>query len=183
MVSGAAGHTIGGDFPVSAHPPGPAIPNTFRAAGHRVAPEFGGNVMVSHEGSRTIAGRSVNGVVALAFGAVFVVVGLAGFLVSGGHPAVGPSGAALLGLFQVNVLHNVVHLVIGAVLIAAALRGDRPARTANRAVGVLYLVLFVAGLFLVGTGLNLVALNASDNILHLVLGIALAGVGFGVDRH
>ena len=45
--------------------------------------------MVSHSGSRTIAGRSVNGVVALAFGAVFVVVGLAGFLVSGGHPAVG----------------------------------------------------------------------------------------------
>ena len=74
------------------------------------------------------------------------------------------------GLFQVNVLHNVVHLAIGAVLIAAALRGDRPARTANRAFGVLYLVLFVAGLFLVGTGLNLVALNASDNILHLVLG-------------
>ena len=81
------------------------------------------------------------------------------------------------------MLHNVVHLAIGAVLIAAALRGDRPARTANRAFGVLYLVLFVAGLFLVGTGLNLVALNASDNILHLVLGIALAGVGFGVDRH
>ena len=139
--------------------------------------------MVSHAGSRTVAGRSVNGIVALAFGAVFVVVGLAGFLVSRGHPAVGPSGGALLGLFQVNVLHNVVHLAIGAVLIAAALRGDRPARTANRAFGVLYLVLFVAGLFLVGTGLNLVALNASDNILHLVLGIALAGVGFGVDRH
>ena len=39
----------------------------------------------------------------------------------------------------------------------------------------------IAGL--VGTGLNLVALNASDNTLHLVLGIALAGVGFGVDRH
>src|SRR6478672_8806914 len=139
--------------------------------------------MVSRAGSRTVAGRSVNGIVALAFGAVFVVVGLAGFLVSGGHPAVGPNGGALLGLFQVNALHNVVHLAIGAVLIAAALRGDRPARTANRAFGVLYLVLFVAGLFLVGTGLNLVALNASDNILHLVLGIALAGVGFGVDRH
>lgn len=53
----------------------------------------------------------------------------------------------------------------------------------NRIVGVLYLVLFAAGLFLVGTGLNLVALNPADNILHLVLGLALAGVGFGADRH
>ena len=138
--------------------------------------------MVSQSGSPTIAGRSVNGVVALVFGAVFVIVGLAGFLVSGGHPAVGTTGGALLGLFQVNVLHNVVHLAIGVVMIAAALRGDGAARAVNRAVGVLYLVLFVAGLFLVGSALNLVALNASDNILHLVLGVALAGVGFGVDR-
>ena len=138
--------------------------------------------MVSHTGSPTVAGRSVNGLVALAFGAVFVVVGLAGFLVSGGHPAVGTSGGALLGLFQVNVLHNVVHLAIGVAMIGAALRGDRAARTANRMFGVLYLVLFVAGLFLVKTGLNLVALNVSDNVLHLVLGVVLAGVGFGADR-
>ena len=138
--------------------------------------------MVSHTGPRTVAGRSVNGLVALAFGAVFVVVGLAGFLLSGGHPAVGTSGGALLGLFQVNVLHNVIHLAIGVAMIAAALRGDGPARTVNRAMGVLYLVLFVAGLFLVGTGLNLVALNVSDNILHLVLGVVLAGVGFGAER-
>lgn len=138
--------------------------------------------MVSRSGSHTVAGRSVNGVVALAFGAVFVVVGLAGFLVSGDHPAIGTTGGALLGLFQVNVLHNVVHLLIGVVLIAAGLRGDGPARTANRVFGVLYLVLFAAGLLLVGTDLNLVALNMSDNILHLVLGVALAGVGFGVDR-
>jgi Domain of unknown function (DUF4383) len=143
--------------------------------------------MVSHAGSGaggsgTIAGRSVNGLVALVFGAVFVVVGLSGFLVSGGHPAVGTSGGALLGLFQVNVLHNLVHLAIGAVMIAAALRGDRAARSANRGVGVLYLVLFVAGLFLVGTPLNVVALNGGDNILHLVLGVALTGIGFGADR-
>jgi Domain of unknown function (DUF4383) len=143
--------------------------------------------MVSHAGSPaggagTVAGRSLNGLVALVFGAVFVVVGLAGFLVSGGHPAAGATGGALLGLFQVNVLHNVVHLAIGAVMIAAALRGDRAARSANRGFGVLYLVLFVAGLFLVGTPLNIVALNGGDNILHLVLGVVLAGAGFGADR-
>ena len=138
--------------------------------------------MSSHAGARTVAGRSLNGLVALVFGAVFVLVGLAGFLVSGGHPAVGTTGGALLGLFQVNVLHNLVHLAIGVVMIVAALRGDLAARGVNRAVGLLYLVLFVAGLFLVGTALNIVALNGQDNILHLVLGIALAGVGFGADR-
>jgi uncharacterized protein DUF4383 len=138
--------------------------------------------MASHTGSRTVAGRSVNGLVALAFGAVFVVVGLAGFLVSGGHPAVGTTGGALLGLFQVNVLHNIVHLAIGVALIVAGLRSDAAARRANQVIGVLYLVLFVLGLFLVGSALNLVALNGQDNILHLVLGVALAGVGFGADR-
>jgi hypothetical protein len=95
---------------------------------------------------------------------------------------VGITGGALLGLFQVNVLHNIVHLAIGGALIAAALRGDRPARTANRGFGVLYLVLFALGLVLVGSTLNIVALNGGDNVLHLVLGIALAGVGFGADR-
>ena len=141
--------------------------------------------MASSTGSResgVVAGRALNGIVALVFGAVFVLVGLAGFLVSGGHPAAGTTGGALLGLFQVNVLHNIVHLAIGVVMIAAALRGDIAARGANRTFGVLYLVLFVAGLFLVGTALNLVALNVGDNILHLVLGVVLAGVGFGADR-
>lgn len=138
--------------------------------------------MASRTGSGVVAGRSVNGIVALMFGAVFVLVGLAGFLVSGAHPAVGTSGGALLGLFQVNVLHNLVHLAIGVVMIAFALRGDVAARNVNRAVGVLYLALFVIGLFLVGTELNLVALNGQDNILHLVLGVVLAGIGFGADR-
>jgi hypothetical protein len=138
--------------------------------------------MVSNAESRTIAGRSVNGMVALVFGAVFVLVGLAGFLVSGGHPASGTSGGALLGLFQVNVLHNFVHLAIGTAMIAASLRGDRSARLANQGFGVLYLVLFVLGLFLVGTELNIVAINSGDNVLHLVLGAVLAGFGFGADR-
>ncbi len=79
--------------------------------------------MIGHSGSRIIAGRSVNGIVALVVGVVFVVVGLAGSLVSGGLPAAGTTGGALLGLFQVNLLHNVVHLAIGVVMPGAAMRG------------------------------------------------------------
>jgi hypothetical protein len=121
----------------------------------------------------------LNQAAAFGFGAVFVLVGLSGFVVSGGHHAVGPEGGELFGLFQVNVLHNVVHLVVGAVLIAAAIMGDATARNANAVFGLVYLVLFVVGLAVVGTGANVIALNGADNALHLVLGLALTGVGFG----
>jgi hypothetical protein len=139
-------------------------------------------MMTTHGRTGALAGHRINSLVAFAFGAVFVIVGLSGFFVSGGHHAVGQSGGELLGLFRVNVLHNVVHLLVGAVMIAAAIVGNRAAKTANTVFGLVYLVLFVAGLFLVGTGANIIALNAADNGLHLVLGLALAGIGFGTDR-
>lgn len=138
--------------------------------------------MVSHSQAGVFAGRHLNSLVAFAFGAVFVLVGLSGFFVSGGHHAVGAEGGELLGLFQVNLLHNVVHLVVGAALIAAGIAGPRAAKRANTLFGAVYLVLFVAGLFLIGTAANVIALNSADNVLHLVLGLALTGVGLGFDR-
>jgi len=129
-----------------------------------------------------LAGHKINTLVGYAFGAIFILVGLAGFLVSGGHHAVGQSGGHLLGLFQVNVLHNVAHLALGAILITAATAGNAVAKRANSVVGAVYLVLFVAGLFIIGTGLNIVALNAADNLLHLALGAALVGIGLAADR-
>ena len=141
--------------------------------------------MSVRSGSRAgaLAGRSLNAVVAFAFGAVFVLVGLTGFAVSGGHHAVGADGGQLLGLFQVNVLHNVVHLLVGVVMVAAVVAGPRTAKLVNTVVGGTYLVLFVAGLFLIGTAANVIALNAADNLLHLGLGAVLLGVGLGADRH
>lgn len=138
--------------------------------------------MTTYSGTGVIAGRRVNSMVAFLFGAVFVLVGLSGFFVSGGHHAVGREGGALLGLFQVNVLHNVVHIAVGAVLVAAAVAGARAAKAANATVGVVYLALFVIGLFIVDTSANIIALNGADNLLHLVLGVALSGVGFLADR-
>jgi hypothetical protein len=137
--------------------------------------------MTVYSGTALSAGR-INQVVGFAFGTVFVLVGLTGFVVSGGHHAVGTDGGELFGLFRVNVLHNVVHLLVGAVMIAAAIMADRAAKTANAVFGVTYLVLFVAGLFAIGTAANVIALNAADNVLHLGLGLVLAGVAFGADR-
>lgn len=138
--------------------------------------------MATPTAAAQLSGRRLNSLVAYLFGAVFVLVGLSGFVVSGGHHAVGTDGGDLLGVFQVNVLHNVVHLAVGALMIGAAVAGTRAARTANTAFGLIYLVLFVIGLFILGTGANIIALNAADNLLHLALGLALTAVGLLADR-
>jgi hypothetical protein len=133
--------------------------------------------MATNSIARPVSGRRLNTLVAFVFGAVFVLVGLAGFVVSGGHHAVGSDGGKLLGLFQVNVVHNLVHLAVGAVMIGAAIAGARAARMVNLLFGVVYLAVFVFGLFALGNALNFLALNAADNGLHLVLGAVLLAVG------
>lgn len=138
--------------------------------------------MATHSTTGALTGRRLNSLVAFAFGAVFVVVGLLGFTVTGGHHIAGAEGGKLLGLFGVNVLHNVVHLAAGAVLVGAAIAGARAAKAANTLFGVVYLAVGVAGLFLIGTGGNVIALNGADNGLHLLLGAVLLAVGLGADR-
>ena len=141
--------------------------------------------MTTHTGIRTgtLTRIGLNSIVAFGFGAVFVLVGTAGFLVSGGHAAAGHEGGDLLGLFQVNTLHNVVHMAVGAAMIGAAVAGNRAARTTNTMVGAVYLLLAVVGPLIVGANpVNVIALNGADNALHAVLGLALLGVGVGVDR-
>jgi hypothetical protein len=133
-------------------------------------------------GGRVASGPRINRTVGFVFGTVFVLVGLTGFLVSGGHHPAGAEGGLLLGLFRVNLLHNAVHLLVGAVMIAAAVSGDRAAARANAAFGAIYLVLFFAGLVAIGTGANIIALNGADNGLHLVLGLALLAAALLGDR-
>jgi len=129
-------------------------------------------------------GGRLNSLVAGVVGAVFVVVGLLGFTVSGGHDIAGHAGGQLVGLFQVNTLHNIVHLAVGAAMIAAAIAGTRAARVGNTLIGVVYLALGVLGLFITGDNpLNIIALNGADNGLHLVIGALLVAVGLGADKH
>ena len=116
------------------------------------------------------------------FGAVYLIVGLAGFTVSGGHSFAGHDGGKLLGIFMVNPLHNVAHLAVGAVLLGAAYAGPRPARRANIAVGAVYLLLGVIGLFVLSSSANILALNSPDNALHLASALVLLGVGLAAPR-
>src|SRR5690625_6624370 len=79
----------------------------------------------------------------------------------------------LIGLFQVSILHNIVHLLYGVAGIALASR-PASARLFMLIGGALYLVLWVYGLAIDKESMaNLVPLNSADDWLHFVLGVAL----------
>jgi hypothetical protein len=112
---------------------------------------------------------------ALGIGIAYVLVGILGFFVTGFDHFAGQTGEKLLGVFEINPLHNVVHLIIGFGGLALWKRRDT-ARAYGAALVAGYGVTFVYGLFTAGkdTAANFLSLNAADNGLHLVS--ALAGV-------
>lgn len=124
---------------------------------------------------------SPNRLVGTVFGAVYVLVGLAGFAVTGGVGIADTEGAELI-VFEVNPLHNVVHLAIGVALLVGARRSVAAARGVNLTVGAVYLLVGVLGLFILDSALNILALNGADNVLHLGSALLLLGVGLGADR-
>lgn len=117
---------------------------------------------------------------ALIFGALYVIVGVMGFIRPlTDAPADGvlfTDTARLLGIFSVNWLHNLAHLLIGVLGLVAAARADL-ARLYSQAVGVVYAALFVVGL-LTSNFLGILPLNWPDNILHLVSAVIALVVGF-----
>ena len=122
--------------------------------------------------------------VARLVGIVFLLVGIAGFipgittnLYDGLDFAGDGSEAELLGLFQVSVLHNIVHALFGVGIFMAATPSG--ARTFLIGSGAIYLVLFLLGI--VG-GADWVPVNDADDWLHLGLGVGLLGLGFGLTR-
>ena len=126
--------------------------------------------------------NSPNRLVATIFGAVYILVGLLGFAVTGGVGFIATKGGLLLGIFEVNPLHNIAHLLIGAALLIAGLTRVAAAKATNTTIGAVYLLLGIVGFFLVGTDANILALNTPDHFLHLVSAIVLLGVGLGADR-
>ncbi|MBM3716860.1 DUF4383 domain-containing protein [Microbacterium enclense] len=125
---------------------------------------------------------SPNRIVATVFGAVYLLVGLLGFAVTGGVGFISTSGNLLLGVFEVNPLHNIAHLLIGAALLIAGLANVRAAKSVNVTVGAVYLLLGIVGFFLVGTAANILALNTPDHFLHLASAVVLLGVGLGTEK-
>ena len=124
----------------------------------------------------------------LVVGIVFLLVGIAGFIPGLTHSTehligVGAdSQAALLGVFQVSILHNVVHLLFGVAGIAAAARA-RASRLYLIIGGVVYLVVWIYGLIAVNNDqLNFLPVNDADNWLHLALAAGMILLGIFVTR-
>ena len=134
---------------------------------------------LSTASTRTGGETTLNQKVALAFGAIYVLVGILGFFFTDQFVGEAP-GDKLLGIFAVNHLHNIVHLLIGLALIGASRAGHSAARSANMTIGAVYLLLGVLGWFLKGD-LNFVNLNVADHLLHLASGAVLFGVSRAKD--
>jgi hypothetical protein len=128
--------------------------------------------------------KSPNRLLATVFGAVYLVVGLVGFIATSAAGAgfISTRGGFIFGLFEVNVLHNVAHLIIGAALLLAGLSGVGASKGANTTIGVVYLLLGIVGLFIVNSSLNILAINGADNALHFGSAIILLVVGLGADK-
>ena len=125
---------------------------------------------------------SPNRLLATVFGGVYILVGLLGFAVTGGVGFIATEGGLLLGVFQVNPLHNVAHLLIGAALLIGGIVSATAAKAVNATVGAAYLLLGIVGFFLAGTAANILALNTADHFLHLASAIVLLGVALGFER-
>jgi hypothetical protein len=133
-------------------------------------------------GRTAVATRSPVRAVTLLFGAVFLLIGVAGFIpgVTSHYGELGFAGegseAEILGLFQTSVLHNVVHLLFGVFAVAMA-RSETGARTYLVTAGSTYLTLWVYGLVVHGGKGNFIPVNNEDNWLHLGLALTLLGLG------
>ena len=108
--------------------------------------------------------------VAQIFGIVFILVGLLGFTAS-----MSMEHGMLLGMFPVNVVHNIVHILFGVWGLAAS-RSFSGAKTYGIVGGVIYLVLAVLG-WIAPDGFGMVPLGGNDIWLHAVLGIGLLAAG------
>jgi hypothetical protein len=125
---------------------------------------------------------SPNRLLATVFGIAYVLIGIAGFFVTSGVGFFDTPGGLLLGIFEVNLFHNVAHIVIGAALLLAGLSGVRASKTVNSVVGAAYLVLGIVGLFVVGSAFNILAINGADNVLHFGSAALLLAVALGAER-
>jgi hypothetical protein len=124
---------------------------------------------------------SPNRLLGYVLGAVYLLVGLAGFLVTSDVGFADREGDTLLG-FEVNPLHNIVHLLVGAMLLFGASRGVATAKSVNTLVGAVYLVVGIVGLFILDSDANILALNSADNVLHLASAVVLLGVALTQDK-
>ncbi|MFW0775422.1 DUF4383 domain-containing protein [Paenarthrobacter nitroguajacolicus] len=121
-------------------------------------------------------------------GAVFLLVGVLGFIpgITSNYESLSFAGhdseALLLGIFQVSILHNIVHLLFG---VAGILMARTPGQARNYLIagGAVYLVLWIYGLVIdQESSANFVPVNNADNWLHLILSVGMLALGLALSR-
>lgn len=112
---------------------------------------------------------------ATTFGGVYVLVGIVGFIsFFGGTTDQSPN--ALLGIFGVTALHNVVHLLVGFAFLAGA-QNDSVARKVSIAIGAVYTLVGVVGVLNLALVNDLLNINLADNLLHFATGLLALAIG------
>jgi len=115
---------------------------------------------------------------AAVFGVVFILVAIVGFLAPGGmamQPTDPATAAKALGIFPVNLLHNLVHLLFGIWGLAAS-RSWGGSRQFFVWGGTIYVVLTIAA-FISPSGFGLVPIGGADIGLHCLLAIVMLAIG------
>ncbi|GCE46783.1 uncharacterized protein DUF4383 [Thermosporothrix hazakensis] len=120
---------------------------------------------------------TANRILSLILGIVFTIIGIVGFFFSS------TMRVANMGGFDVDVVHNIVHLVTGIIALIATFMPW--SRLFNQIFGVVYTLLGLAGLvypafYFDHRLLGIMHVNAVDHVLHLVAGIIALAVGFFV---
>lgn len=86
----------------------------------------------------------------------------------------------LLGIFEVDSLQNIIHLLSGLIAIGAAWGSGEYARLYFRAFGVVYAIIAVIGFLQGSSVLGIFAVNMADNLFHLIIAVAALWIGFGM---
>jgi hypothetical protein len=125
----------------------------------------------------TGAGRPWPQVLGLAFGAIYLIVGIVGFFVTGFDNFAGNEQDEMLLFFMINPLHNIVHILVGVagLVLSRTLSG---AKTFGLLLAVGYGLAFVYGVIAVGKDWDILNINWADNILHIASAI-VGGVIYG----
>jgi hypothetical protein len=127
--------------------------------------------------------QSPNRLLGIFLGVVYLIDGIYGFFLTSDTAFFATSGPKVLDLFETNPLHNLVHVVVGIVLLTGGLVGVRVAKILNTTFGAIFLLVGVVGLLLASGNnpLNILAINGADNVLNFCTAVVLLCVGLGAD--
>ena len=130
----------------------------------------------------TGVGRPWPQTLGLAFGAIYLLVGIVGFFVTGlDNFASNEQPNEMLLFFAINPLHNIVHVLIGAAGLALS-RTLAGAKTFGLLLAVGYALAFLYGVLAVGKDWDILNINWADNVLHIVSTIVGGAIYAGANK-